>query len=169
MIYDSPTSDVPLSQGDLIDGCPLFRQLATAEVIDLNEMPAGWLSRVIVLTQACDLAHAKTSKVLVAAVHDAAELVQKGILKAALVRDQVRRGMVYGWYFLPAAPAPIHVPESIVDLHDVHTVSRRVLEHLIAQGHRVARFVTPYREHLAQHFTVTYARIGLPEAFESVP
>ncbi len=103
MIYDSPTSDVPLSQGDLIDGCPLFRQLATAEVIDLNEMPAGWLSRVIVLTQACDLAHAKTSKVLVAAVHDAAELVQKGILKASLVRDQVRRGLVYGWYFLPRA------------------------------------------------------------------
>ena len=94
---------------------------------------------------------------------------KKGILKASLVRDQVRRGMVYGWYFLPAAPAPIDVSESIVDLHDVHTVSRRVLEHLIAQGHRVARFVTPYREHLAQHFTVTYVRIGLPEAFESVP
>ena len=169
MIYDSPTCDVPLSQGEIIDGCPLFRRLATAEVVDLNEMPAGWLSRVIVLTQACDLAHAKTSKVLVSAVHYAAGLVEKGILKAPLVRDQVRRGLVYGWYFLPAAPAPISVPESIVDLRDVSTVSRRVLEHLIAQGRRVARFVTPYREHLAQHFTVTYARIGLPELFESVP
>jgi hypothetical protein len=169
MIYEAPAIDVPLSQGDIIEGCPLFRQLANAEVVDLDEMPARWLSRVIVLTQACDLAHAKTSKVLVAVVHDAAELVQKGVLKASVVRDQVRRGLVYGWYFLPTAPAPINVPESIVDLHDVHTVSRRVLEHLAAQGHRVARFVTPYREHLAQHFTVTYSRIGLPEPFESVP
>jgi hypothetical protein len=59
--------------------------------------------------------------------------------------------------------------ESIVDLRDVHTVSRRVLEHLVDQGKRVARFVTPYREHLAQHFTVTYARIGLPEPFDSQP
>lgn len=61
------------------------------------------MSRVIVLTQACDLAQAKTSKVLVAVVHDAAELVQKGVMKASVVRDQVRRGLVYGWYFLPAA------------------------------------------------------------------
>ena len=106
---------------------------------------------------------------LVAVVHDAAELVQKGILKASAVRDQVRRGLVYGWYFLPAASTPVNVPESIVDLHDVHTVSRRVVGHLIAQGNRVARFATPFREHLAQHFTVTYSRIGLPEPFESVP
>lgn len=169
MIYESLTIDVPLSQGDIIDGCPLFRQPAKAEVVDLDEMPDRWLSRVIVLTQACDLAHAKTSKVLVAVVHDAAELVQKGILKASVVRDHVRRGLVYGWYFLPAAPAPIIVPESIVDLHDIHTVSRRVVEHLIAQGNRIARFATPYREHLAQHFTVTHSRIGLPEPFESVP
>lgn len=169
MIYDSPEIDVPISQGDIIDGCPLFRQLAAAEAVDLDEKPARWLSRVIVLTQACDLAHVKTNKVLVAAVHDAEVLVRQGVLKASAVRDQVRRGLVYGWYFLPASGSSIEVPESIVDLRDLHTISRRVLEHLVAQGHRVAQFVTPYREHLAQHFTVTYARIGLPEPFVSAP
>jgi hypothetical protein len=76
--------------------------------------------------------------------------------------------LVFGWYFLPQAPAPVNLPESIVDLHDMHTVSRRVLEQLIAEGNRRARFVTPYREHLAQHFAVTYSRIGLPEPFETV-
>jgi hypothetical protein len=25
--------------------------------------------------------------------------------------------------------------------------------------------MTPYREHLAQHFSVTYSRIGLPEPY----
>jgi hypothetical protein len=25
--------------------------------------------------------------------------------------------------------------------------------------------ITPYREHLAQHFSVTYSRIGLPEPY----
>lgn len=169
MIYESASIDTPISQGDIIDGCPLFRQLSHGDVVDLDETPARWLSRVIVITQACDLAQAKTSKVMVAVVHDATELVRNGILKASVVRDHVRRGLVYGWYFLPTASAPINVSESIVDLHDVHTVSRRVLEHLIAQGRRVARFATPYREHLAQHFTVTYSRIGLPEPFESVP
>ena len=51
MMYDLPTIDVPVSQGDILDGCPLFRQLAVAEVVDLDEKPARWLSRVIVLTR----------------------------------------------------------------------------------------------------------------------
>lgn len=159
---------LPLSQGDILDGCPLFRQLAEADEINLDEMPARWFARVIVLTQACDLSQAKTSKLLVAVVHDAAELVRKGVLKASTIRDQVRRGLVYGWYFLPKAPA-VFLSESIVDLHDLYTVSRRILDHLLAQGRRVARLATPYREHLAQHFSVTYSRIGLPEPFESEP
>jgi hypothetical protein len=29
----------------------------------------------------------------------------------------------------------------------------------------VCRLATPYREHLAQHFSVTYSRIGLPEPY----
>ena len=53
---------------------------------------------------------------VVAPVHEAAELVARNILKAGAVRDQVRRGQVFGWYFLPAAPAPINLAESIVDL-----------------------------------------------------
>ena len=169
MIYQAVRAEEPLSQGDIIEGCPIFGVAEVADAFAPDAQPTRWFVRVIVLTQACDLAHAKTSKVLVAVVHDAVGLVQKGILKASVVHDHVRRALVYGWYFLPAAPVPINVPESIVDLHDVHTVSRRVLEHLIAQGNRVARFTTPYREHLAQHFSVTYSRIGLPEPFNSLP
>ncbi|NLX99995.1 MAG: hypothetical protein GXY83_28190 [Rhodopirellula sp.] len=169
MMYQSVDAGEALSQGDIIDGCPIFGAVEVATALAPQAQPTRWFVRIIVLTQACDLAQTKTSKVLVAVVHDAAELVQKGILKASVVRDQVRRSLVYGWYFLPAAPVPINVSESIVDLRDVHTVSRRVLEHLIDQGKRVARFSTPYREHLAQHFTVTYARIGLPQPFESEP
>lgn len=77
--------------------------------------------------------------------------------------------MMYGWYFLPTAPQPLALPESIVDLRDLHTVSRAVLERLIADGKRVCRIKTPYREHLAQHFAVTYMRIGLPEPYETEP
>lgn len=89
------------------------------------------------------------------------------MLKAQVVRDQLRRGQVYGWYFLPAAPEPLALSESIIDLRDLHTVPRAVLDRLIAGGKRVCRLVTPYREHLAQHLMVTYARIGLPEPYES--
>ena len=50
--------------------------------------------------QACDLGQDKTTRVVVAPIHEAAELVAKNILKAGAVRDQVRRGQVFGWYFL---------------------------------------------------------------------
>lgn len=169
MMYQTVAADVPLSQGDVIDGCPLFGLEPAGNGIDLNAAPARWEARVIVLTQACDLAQTKTTKVLVGWVHVAADLVREGVLKGSVVRDQVRRGQVYGWYFLPAAPDPIPLPESIVDLRDLHTVTRLVLERLIADGRRLGRVATPYREHLAQHLAVTYSRIGLPEPYETQP
>jgi hypothetical protein len=169
MIYDSPPAEEPLSQGDILDGCPIFGLEVPAAGVDLDATPARWRERVIVLTQACDLAQAKSTKILVALLHPAQLLVERGILKAPTIRDQVRRGLVYGWYFLPATDAPISLPESIVDLHDLHTVPRAVLERLITDGKRVCRLLPPYREHLAQHFAVTYMRIGLPAPYETEP
>jgi hypothetical protein len=124
---------------------------------------------VIVLTQACDLAQAKSAKVAIAPVVAAQQLVDQGILKASAIRDQVRRGLVYGWYFLPAASPPVPLPESIVALRELHTVARPIVEHLIVLGKRICRLATPYREHLAQPFAVTYMRIGLPEPYETQP
>jgi hypothetical protein len=167
MMYAVPSSAEPPSQADIIDGCPIFGLDIAATDVDIDAAPARWSERVIVLTQACDMAQAKTAKVLVALVHPAQTLVEHGILKAPTIRDQVRRGMAYGWYFLPGAPSPIPLPESIVDLHDLHTIPRPVLERLIADGKRICRFQSPYREHLAQHFAVTYMRIGLPAPYET--
>ena len=121
----------------------------------------------MVLTQACDLVQAKSTKVLVAMIHVARSLVEQNILKAQTIRDQIRRGMVYGWYFLPASSGAVEMPESIIDLRDLHTVHRATLQQLIADGRRVGRLVTPYREHLGQHLSVTYSRIGLPDPYET--
>ncbi|MBI3822489.1 MAG: hypothetical protein HY289_07395 [Planctomycetes bacterium] len=167
MIYAAPPVDEPITQADIIDGCPLFGIEAKGTANDLITPPARWVERVIVLTQACDLAQAKATKVAVAIVHAAQDLVDRGIMKGTIIRDQVRRGLVYGWYFLPAAPGSIAIQESLIDLRDLHTVPRAVLERLIADGKRVGRFLSPYREHLAQHFAITYMRIGLPAPFES--
>lgn len=168
-MYETLPATEPLSQGDVIDACPIFALDLASTDIGADASPARWDMRVVVLTQACDLAQEKTTRVLVALAHSAESIVKQGALKGSTIRDQVRRGQVYGWYFLPAASAAIDVPESIVDLHDLHTVPRGVLNHLIDDGRRVCRIVTPYREHLAQHFAVTYSRVGLPEPYETEP
>ena len=161
-----PSLDSPLTQGDVIEECSLVGLNVTEPLSDLRNIPVKrWLARVIVLTQACDLAQAKSGRVLVAQVHDAQKLVEAGVLKGTAIRDQVRRHLVFGWYFMAAAPAPLVLPESLIDLRDVHSVPRVVLEQLIGGGKRVASLSSPYREHLAQHFAVTYMRVALPEPY----
>jgi hypothetical protein len=159
MYEQLPAAD--LSQGDIIDDCPILIWKLAPPPLDLSVPPEIRVIRVVVLTQACDLAQDKTTREVVAPVHDAADLVAKNILKAGTIRDQVRRGQVFGWYFLPAAP--INLAESIVDLRELHTIERRTLEYLVGAGKRVGRIRTPWREHLAQHFGTTYTRIALPE------
>lgn len=160
MIYQTVPADQLLTQGDILDDCPVFRATALGR-------PEESLSRVLVVTQACDVVQSKADLVVVATVYPATQLVDQGTLKAAAIRDQVRRGQVFGWYYLPAAPDPIPLAESIVNFRDLHTVPRALLETLAADGKRVGRLLTPYREHLAQHFAVTYMRVALPEPYDT--
>jgi hypothetical protein len=105
---------VPLSQGDIVDACPLvFWADQTREVAE-EDQAHRVRARVITLTQACDLANDKTERVVVALVHDAGELVQSGRLREKFIRDQVREGQVYGWYFLPAHESCAGFPESLL-------------------------------------------------------
>jgi hypothetical protein len=159
--------NVPMSQGDILDACPLVFWGDQKREITGDDTPQSVESRVMILTQACDLANDKTVRAIVAVVHDAANLVRTGRVKEKFIRDNVRRGQVYGWYFLPAHASCPGFPESLVDLRDLHTVPRALLEGLRDRGKFVCRLITPYREHLAQHFSVTYSRIGLPEPYET--
>jgi len=151
-----------LTQGEIIDGCPLvyWSRGNTSLRWEVTES----MARVILLTQACDLANAKTTRVQVAIVHQSERLVQAGILKPQTIEDQLVRHRVFGWYFLPAGPELL---ESIVDLRDIHTIERGLLEELATEGKRICAMETPYREHLAQHFAVTFSRIGLPEPYQT--
>jgi hypothetical protein len=168
-MYEKPSSTAPLTQGDIIDGCPFFDVATSSDSPDARFLAVPTEGRVIVLTQACDLAQAKTTRTVVAVMHAAAELVARRILKASTIRDSVSRNQQLGWYFLQAARTDIGLPESIVDLRDLHTVPRKVLETLVVRGKRIGRLATPYREHLAQHFAITYMRIGLPEPHKTAP
>jgi hypothetical protein len=167
-MYEQQTA-ASLSQGDILDECPILVWKLQPPPLDLDVPPEARTIRVVVLTQACDLAQDKTTRVVVAPVHEATELIARNILKAGAIRDQVRRGQVFGWYFLPAAPVPIQLAESIVDLRELHTIERSTLEYLVGSGKRVCCIRTPWREHLAQHFGTTYTRIALPEPYDTQP
>ena len=166
MIYQLPASEEPVDQGDVVDGCPILQvALFDPETPEAPKVACS-LSRVVTLTQTCDLAQRRTQRVTVAVVHNAQELVDRKIVKAADVRGPIRAGRVFGWYFLPAS-ADFDLEESIVDFRQVHTIPMNVLETLCERGKRKARIRPLYREHLAKHFADTYSRIGLPLSYET--
>jgi hypothetical protein len=84
-MYEQPL-ETDLSQGDILDDCPIL-VWKPAPPLDFDVPPEIRIIRVVVLTQACDLAQDKTTRAVVAPVHDAAELVARNILKAVVIRD----------------------------------------------------------------------------------
>lgn len=163
-MYEIPGKDTGLTQGDIFAECPIVDWIrSTSGVWE----PQQYTQNVIVLTQACDLGNQKVGRVQVAIVHDVTQLIATNVVRAATVKDQIRTHRVYGLYFLPEFANLL--PESIVDFRDVHTVPRELLEQCIGKGKRMIRLATPYREHLAQHFAVTFSRIALPEPYETKP
>ncbi|MDZ7620498.1 MAG: hypothetical protein U1E05_26140 [Patescibacteria group bacterium] len=70
MIYACPSPDDRIDQGDILDGCPILNVVGfNAGEIDTGSIEVeGAFCRVLVLTQACDLANRKTSMATVAVV-----------------------------------------------------------------------------------------------------
>lgn len=164
-MFTKPKTSEPLYQGDIIDSCPLIFWTCFQDDDEVIRKPQEIDVRVIVLTQSCDLDNRKSTRVQVAVVHETAFLVEKGILKPRTIRDSVRQHRMFGWYFLEQSDL---LAESIVDFRDIHTVSRLLLDDLVAKDHRVCTLVSPYREHLAKHFADTFSRVALPNPTKTV-
>ena|SRR5947209_19650671 len=79
-MYEQPGA-ASLSQGDIVDECPILVWKLQPPPLDLDVPPEVRIIRVVVLTQACDLAQQKTTRVVVAPVYEAAELIARNILK----------------------------------------------------------------------------------------
>ncbi len=166
MIYRRPAPAEPIDQGDIFDACPLVT-LETADLSNVEILPVRHsLERVLVLTQTCDLAQQRITRVVVAVAHEAQSLVDQKLLKPADIKGPIRGGRVFGWYFLPQS-VEFGMRESIVDLRQLHTVRLDLLVALCRRGQRRVRLQPLYREHLAKHFADTYSRIGLPEPYDT--
>ena len=62
-MYEQQTA-VRLSQGDIVDDCPILVWKLAPPPLDLDVPPEVRIIRVVVLTQACDLAQEKTTRVV---------------------------------------------------------------------------------------------------------
>jgi hypothetical protein len=175
----------PLTQGDLIFECPALSwrpsalQPSTGSVaaeLSLGEHVIAEARDLVVMTQACDLEHAKVTSVVLCPHYGLEEFQaaweedqrNKGQNPTAKAWrrycDEICEGTIWNLNLLNAqGDGGVELEHRIVDFHEVFTLPRPVLESLLA-ARNVPRpqLLPPYREHLSQAFARFFMRVGLP-------
>lgn len=177
-------------QGDLVEGCPvsvfreaeeLVRARGLDELLEILRRSVGIQSvRVIVMTQACDLAQGKVGNVILCPVYHLEEhkenvekALERPLGKGALDSQlkQIKDGKIWNLTLLEKRNPPegggLSVPHLVVDFHEVFSLPRDFLELWIRlSGSNRLRLLPPYREHLSQAFARYFMRVGLPQDVE---
>jgi hypothetical protein len=182
--YEIVSAEEPLTQGDFIFNCPVptWKNNEPIEIEGKSEAEIlqAYLefisADVIVITQACDLAHDKIQNItlcehfsLTAFREDWESAMRTGnqnpTTKAWKKQCEfLNDGYVWNQTILNKCDLPDFIQDyRVVDFHDIHTVPKTFLESTLKKrkSSRI-RLLPPYREHLSQAFARFYMRVGLP-------
>jgi len=182
--FEVVDSGVDLTQGDVILNCPLLKwqrdqaapENAASEAADVGRLLGAVRADVIVMTQACDLAHGKVADVVLCPCRPlsayraawTADMESRGQRPTdkswGRFYDDVRDGYVWNLFLTDAWHGDaISTEHRIVDFHAVHTVPHLFLDTLLTSlGDPRLRLRSPFREHLSQAFARFFMRVGLP-------
>jgi hypothetical protein len=154
-----------LSQGDLLDRCPVF--LPPADLAEpWDEAPFAWQEvDAIVMTQTCDLVpgREKVTDVLLCATWNRSDL-KSGHLATPRGLEDARRGNLPGYHLLAGCDLPGMVREvRIVDFRRIYSLPLTFVRQRAARTGDRLRLRPPYREHLSQAFARYFMRVGLPQ------
>ena len=162
--YDEVT-DGSLDQGDILTNCPA------------GYLPLDWdpnkseqqfdidLYDLVVLTQACDLAHDKTEYVVCCPVshhsHIDKDFPGQGRNYVNNQKDKIIQGKVPGYAMIAEHNGQPKRPISVVSFRLVFSLPKIFLQQMAKSRH--LRLLPPYREHLSQGFARFFMRVGLPK------
>lgn len=157
-------TDGSLDQGDMLPQCPAG-YLPLDWDPEMAEQPYEVTTYdLVVITQACDLAHEKTDYVVCCPVSPHTQLDEdlSGQSRKSInaLKDKVRQGLVPGYAMIAAYDGDPAIPVSIVDFRHVFSLPKSFLLS-IAEGKHL-RLLPPYREHVSQAFARFFMRVGLP-------
>ena len=149
---------------------------SVAADLSLGEHVLAEAHDLVVMTQACDLEHAKVTSVVLCPHYgldefkDAWEADQRNKGQNPTAKawrrccDEICEGTIWNLNLLNAqTDVGVDVGHRIVDFHEVFTLPRPVLESLLtARNVPRPQLLAPYREHLSQSFARFFMRVGLP-------
>lgn len=181
--YEEVEAPAKLTQGDLIQNCPLVSwkaeglQLSGEEEAEgLKGIAEAIKADTVVMTQACDLEHGKVQNVVLCPHLSLSEYYEgwKAMMESKEQKpsqrawrshcEDIRDGFVWNLAILNVGEtSSLKTEHRIVDFHDIFTIPRNFLESLLEQRKQPRlRLLPPYREHLSQAFARFFMRVGLP-------
>lgn len=181
--YEEVEASVKLTQGDIIENCPIvvwtsqpFQSEGREESNGLMGMVDAVEADVIVMTQACDIEQEKVNNIVLCPHLSLNDF--HGEWESEMRRDgqnptpkawrsyykAICDGHIWNLTILNSGSCESLTTEHrIVDFHEVFTIPRNFLESLLEQrGRPRLRLLPPYREHLSQAFARYFMRVGLP-------
>jgi hypothetical protein len=184
--YQAAAASERLTQGDLIFDCPLLGwggepiQTPNAPETDtLKQAVEYFRADVVVMTQACDLEHAKVRNVVLcphvslSAFRRVWERAMQQVGQNPTAKawrntcNDIADGYVWNQAFLnrcALGDGTLQTELRVVDFHEIYTVPRTFLETLLARRNMPRlQLLPPYREHLSQAFARFFMRVGLPQ------
>lgn len=178
--YSRVAGESPITQGDLIEGCPVLEWKPDSAVYedddDLKASCRAIAEDVVVMTQACDLENSTVSNVLLCPVYPmkqyknawtvARKEASKGTGKDAWINHvkSVKSGFVWGRTLIAATSEDSGL--LVVQFQDVYTIPRSFIDSVVSRQPSRMRLLSPYREHLSQAFARYFMRVGLPVPVE---
>lgn len=161
--YDVVEPDEPLAQGDFADRCPIVIPPDTVEAGTTVTADVETYN-VVIMSQSCDLAHAKIDLVLVCPVFPLSKMRQRhNHLQSTKGLNDLTRGNLPGYHILNRCQTQgFERDHQVVDFHNVYGIHFQTLVGFVQQAGARLRLLPPYREHLSQAFARFFMRVGLP-------
>jgi len=155
-----------LAQGDLLPDClvptfdPQFGESGDAETVPFER------GDLIVVTQSCDLANAKTRFVALCPIFTLERFEAfNSNFKTKGVWEEVRKGRREGLHMLAGTDEPENNRRAlIVDFRQIYSLPFEYLSSRAAEIETRWRLQSPFVEHFSQAFARFFMRVGLPSA-----
>lgn len=176
--YNVVDPDTPLTQGDLINDCPVLIWKPD-ETQDLKKKVDAVYADCIVMSQACDLEQNRVKQVILCPNFGLSKY-KEGWIQASTLEDNstsdkswrshlkaIIAARMWHLTILEKYDGTLSTEQRIVDFHQIFSIPRDFLENrLRTQNVPRLTLLPPYREYLSQAFARYFMRVGLPNDIE---
>lgn len=167
--YEEICKSDEITQGDIIFKCaiPLPNEELFNTISHGNDTLESSLDLIkvdiIILSQACDIAHDKIDSIVACPVWPLKKLKKNSYYQSSNGIENLRQGKEPAYHLLNEHKSSNITNEYLfVDFHRIYSIPKTYLKKIVENIDIRLRLLPPYREHLSQAFARYFMRVGLP-------